>query len=228
MALILKSSKGVSVSENMFVLEKDRYTIGREAQNDIFLNDIYVSRLHAEIYMDKRRKWYIHDIGSKNGTFLNGERLGSDPAFLSSGDIISIADKVEFVFGHPIINSLTTQVSTAPISPYGIEINKDTEDVFIDSVRISPKLSPKEFLMLSYIAANPDRICKYRELYAVVYSERPQPNSNNFDPNDVQPSLYIVADGLRKKLKRQNIVRPVFKARSRVGYQLVRKDEEEE
>ncbi|MBQ6520994.1 MAG: FHA domain-containing protein [Anaerolineaceae bacterium] len=228
MVLLLKSSMGINVSENMINLVKDKYSIGRDARNDIFLNDIFISRFHAEVYRDARGRWYLHDMNSKNGTFLNGEKLDSNPVFLNAGDVISIAKKVEFIYGHEIMNDLSTQMATAPVSQYGIIINSDTEDVFIDSVRITPKFTPKEFAMLSYITSHPERICKYRELYAVVFSERPQPGTDSFLPDDVQPALYTVADSIRKKLKKQNITRPVIKARNKVGYQLIKKGETEE
>ena len=223
MALILKSG-GVGSAKNIYYLEKTSYTVGRDAECDIFLNDIFISRNHAALDLIKG-KWYVQDLNSKNGTFLNGERIASSPVLVSKGDILGFGGKVEFVFEHEIANMLSTQVSAAPVSPYGIEINEDTQDVRIDKIRITPKLSPKEFAMISYMMKDAGKIHKYSELYKVVFPERPQKGSDFYDPADVQKSLYTVADSFRKKLKRQNVLRQVLKARNNVGYQLVKNEE---
>ena len=57
------------------------YVIGRTDQSDIILKNDYISRTHVEIFSDKGAFW-IKDLGSKNGTFLNNkkieDRLGED------------------------------------------------------------------------------------------------------------------------------------------------------
>jgi hypothetical protein len=52
----------------------DRITIGRTLNNDIVINDSSVSRLHAYIRRDASG-WVVADAGSKNGSWLRGERL---------------------------------------------------------------------------------------------------------------------------------------------------------
>ena len=57
-----------------FMIEADVTSTGRNPENDVFLDDISVSRKHAEI----RRHpdgFYIHDLGSMNGTYVNRERV---------------------------------------------------------------------------------------------------------------------------------------------------------
>jgi hypothetical protein len=70
-----------------FILEKDAIKIGRHPKSDIFLDDITVSRRHAEIKLTEDGH-YIKDEGSLNGTYLNRERI--DEAKLRSGDEIQI------------------------------------------------------------------------------------------------------------------------------------------
>jgi pSer/pThr/pTyr-binding forkhead associated (FHA) protein len=57
-----------------FLLESDSTSVGRNTESDVFLDDISVSRTHAEI----RRQadgFAIHDLGSMNGTYVNRERV---------------------------------------------------------------------------------------------------------------------------------------------------------
>jgi pSer/pThr/pTyr-binding forkhead associated (FHA) protein len=63
--------------------------IGRHAECDITLSDSNVSRRHAEIHKDPSG-WILKDLGSTNGTSVNGTKISS-PRYLSDGDIISVA-----------------------------------------------------------------------------------------------------------------------------------------
>ena len=68
-------------------LDADLITIGRHPDSDIFLDDITVSRRHAEI--DQRAGRYIvRDVGSLNGTYVNRGRI--DEATLAPGDELQI------------------------------------------------------------------------------------------------------------------------------------------
>lgn len=62
-------------------------TIGRHPDSDIFLDDITVSRRHAEVRHSDGTYW-AHDVGSLNGTYLN--RHSIDDAALSSGDELQV------------------------------------------------------------------------------------------------------------------------------------------
>lgn len=57
-----------------FLLDADVTTAGRHPKADIFLDDVTVSRRHAEFRRDGRR-FLVHDLGSLNGTYYNGERV---------------------------------------------------------------------------------------------------------------------------------------------------------
>ncbi len=62
--------------------------IGRKAENLIILNDDFVSSEHALI-AKRDGQWWLSDIASTNGTYLNGERL-SQPRVLRIGDVVGI------------------------------------------------------------------------------------------------------------------------------------------
>ena len=78
---------------NRFMVNQSGATIGRASDCDIFLDDITVSRKHAEISFDQEFKFA--DAGSLNGSYLNNERVTT--VALNSGDEIQIG-KFHFVF----------------------------------------------------------------------------------------------------------------------------------
>lgn len=67
-------------------------TVGRSPDNDIVLQDGYVSRRHCTILVHTDQKAELFDTASKNGIFVNGQRL-SGSQFLKPGDEIRLCDK---------------------------------------------------------------------------------------------------------------------------------------
>ena len=74
-----------------FDLNAKPITVGRAASNDIRLpNDEFASSTHARIEPRRDGVW-VEDIGSTNGTFVNGTRLGRAQR-LTSGDVIRVGE----------------------------------------------------------------------------------------------------------------------------------------
>jgi pSer/pThr/pTyr-binding forkhead associated (FHA) protein len=72
-----------------------KITIGRDKSNTIVLEDILVSRFHAVIQKIKNA-YFLKDLGSKNGTEINGEALPKDKYIrINSNDIIKFG-RTEF------------------------------------------------------------------------------------------------------------------------------------
>jgi pSer/pThr/pTyr-binding forkhead associated (FHA) protein len=77
-----------------FLIEKDLTTVGRDTESDVFLDDVTVSRAHARI--DRRdRAFFVKDLGSLNGTYVNGEAV--EETKLARGDEVQIG-KFKLVF----------------------------------------------------------------------------------------------------------------------------------
>jgi pSer/pThr/pTyr-binding forkhead associated (FHA) protein len=79
-----------------FPLEGDVLTIGREAGNAIAINDAEVSRKHAQLVL-QGGKYVITDLGSTNGTFVNGQRLTGQHV-LQSGEVISLGEQISLLY----------------------------------------------------------------------------------------------------------------------------------
>jgi hypothetical protein len=77
-----------------FLLDHDVTTSGRHPDSDIFLDDVTVSRRHAEFHRGSGG-FTVRDVGSLNGTYVNRERVES--ATLANGDEVQIG-KFRLVF----------------------------------------------------------------------------------------------------------------------------------
>jgi pSer/pThr/pTyr-binding forkhead associated (FHA) protein len=77
-----------------FLLDQDVTTAGRHPDSDIFLDDVTVSRRHAE-FRRIGTEFQVNDVGSLNGTYLNRERI--ENATLAGGDEVQIG-KFRLVF----------------------------------------------------------------------------------------------------------------------------------
>lgn len=76
----------------IYPLVKDQTQIGRAADNDIVLDEVYSSRFHATIDF-RDGFFYIRDLNTSNGTFVNGNRV-IDSVVLNDGDRIKIGNSV--------------------------------------------------------------------------------------------------------------------------------------
>jgi len=77
-----------------FLLDSDVTTAGRHPESDIFLDDVTVSRRHAE-FVREEGGFSVRDVGSLNGTYLDRQRI--DQAGLAGGDEVQIG-KYRLVF----------------------------------------------------------------------------------------------------------------------------------
>ena len=85
-ALVVRSGGGRAGEH--FIPQGDRTTIGRSPDNDIFLDDVTVSRKHA-VVLQSGGELQIEDLGSLNGTFVNRRRIDAATR-LESGDEVQI------------------------------------------------------------------------------------------------------------------------------------------
>jgi predicted component of type VI protein secretion system len=92
-----------------FTLEGDQITIGRDSVNEIVINDAEISRRHARLTF-QGGKYVLEDLGSTNGTFVNGQRLAG-PRVLKAGEVVSFGEQIVVVFEATNIDPGATMVS---------------------------------------------------------------------------------------------------------------------
>lgn len=85
MRLVIQSGQSVGLT---FELNKDTIRVGRDANCDVPVSDVAVSRDHCRIQREARG-WVIQDSGSRNGTLVDGERIQSQRV-LNPGDVITV------------------------------------------------------------------------------------------------------------------------------------------
>jgi hypothetical protein len=78
--------------DNVYPLKIGLNTIGRMPDNDVVLEDAFVSRRHCAVLVHAGDTCELHDVASKNGTLLNGRKI-SGPTRLKSGDEIGMCNK---------------------------------------------------------------------------------------------------------------------------------------
>ena len=78
-----------------FLLDDDEVMSGRHPDSDIFLDDVTVSRKHADLPSHEGDGFVVRDVGSLNGTYVNRELV--DEATLTTGDEVQIG-KFRLVF----------------------------------------------------------------------------------------------------------------------------------
>jgi pSer/pThr/pTyr-binding forkhead associated (FHA) protein len=75
----------------------DAVTLGRDPLADVVINDPEVSRQHARL-IRRGDGFLVQDLGSTNGTFLDGQRLGGEPVPVAPGQVITIGTNISLVF----------------------------------------------------------------------------------------------------------------------------------
>jgi phosphoserine phosphatase RsbU/P len=118
-------------SRERFPLANERVTIGRSRDSDIFLPDQWLSRHHAEI-LKKEANFFLHDLGSKNGTLLNGEPVHGDRR-LRHGDVITL--------GEHVLTFSIEEVDEDSQPPEGTRIFSARE---LSDIKTKPSIDPEE------------------------------------------------------------------------------------
>lgn len=88
MPLLIVSIDGVEIRR--VPVQKERTTLGRHSGNDIVLTDSVVSGRHCVFELEGGADVFLEDLGSTNGTYLNGQMLHSQRPLLRNRDVVGI------------------------------------------------------------------------------------------------------------------------------------------
>ena len=159
--LILTEGPGAG---HRWELDKEICTIGRSESCDIVLPDRKVSRFHARI---KRQGEHhiLEDLGSKNGTFVNGEEVKA-PYILRDGDEISIALSFKFTF---VDVGATAPLVFAEKMP--LRLDKASRRVWVRGQELDPPLSPAQFRLLETLYDAAGRVVSREEIARAIWPD---------------------------------------------------------
>lgn len=186
--------------------------VGRSSGADLILNDNYASRNHGEIH-ELDGAYRVHDLGSKNGIFVNGRRLGEGAtAWLKDGDEIQFAS-TRFRFLDP--SATLTAPSLIAVDAPDLRVDPSTRQVYVDGTLVDPPLSVKQFDLLYYLFQNRGRAVSKDELAHNVW---PEVEGDTYDAN-----IDRMVSRVRSRIEPQSQGEPRFLATIRgYGYELKR------
>jgi hypothetical protein len=95
----------------IFPVEKNEIFIGRDLGNDVVISDAEISRRHARLVM-QAGGFVLEDLGSTNGTVVNGQRL-MGPYLLRPGEVITLGEHVTLTFDSVVFDPDATVASGA-------------------------------------------------------------------------------------------------------------------
>jgi DNA-binding response OmpR family regulator len=140
----------------------DGITLGRSPDCTITIPVRWVSRQHAVL---RRRggQFVLEDAGSKNGVFVNGQRvIKAHP--LADGDVIQLAPGLELIY--------VDSEATAPLPGRrgkGLHVDPAERQVYVHGQLLSPPLSNQQYQLLAMLAENPNKVYSRAEVVEAAW-----------------------------------------------------------
>ncbi len=166
-------------------LNKDEYLIGREAPADLVVPMPRISRRHALITRSGS-DYYLADLNSRNGTFVNGQLVGAEPRRLQDRDELVLGGSIAFRFHDPSETIAGPRLGRLK----GVWLDEATREVWVDAQPIDPPLSAAQFTLLALLYHSAGQVISRAQIVATVWA--------GVDPTGVGEEA---VDGLIKRLR---------------------------
>ncbi len=132
---------------------------------DVAFPDRQISRRHAEIFVEQGR-YFLRDLGSKNGTFLNGQPV-REAVLLQDNDEVQLALCVRLRF----IGADATLPLEDVRASKELRLDRESRQVWIGIRDVTPPLSPAQFSLLELLAQEAGRVSSRDQVVAAVWSD---------------------------------------------------------
>lgn len=149
-----------------WIIDQGRVLIGRGSDCDIVLPERQTSRHHARIERDDGG-YLLRDLGSKNGTYVNGQEVRDKPYRLKDGDEIQIALCVKMGF----VGADATLPLELTGPNRGVRIDQAARRVFIGGHELIPPLSVAQYRLLELLLDHEGEVVSRDEIVAAVWPE---------------------------------------------------------
>jgi len=156
-----------SSPKTQWPLFKPSNIIGRESDSDIQISERQVSRQHAEISRTDD-SYIIRDLGSKNGTFLNGQPVLGQSQILRNGDEIGIALCAKLTF---VAEDATAPIVMLPEQEPGLKMDLAAKRVWVKGEEVDPPLSLAQYSLLELLYKNAGNVVSRDAVVNVVWSQ---------------------------------------------------------
>lgn len=164
---ILTVIEGKYVNQH-WAIDKDEIFIGRDDTCDVMIPERQISRQHIRITWEDQQ-YYITDLESRNGTWLNGERLEGTTELYDNDEIhVALAVRLQFIGSG----------ATAPLPfelPQNIggrlRIDMQARRVFINGEELDPPLSLPQYRLLEMLYQQDGTICTRDEVVEAVWPD---------------------------------------------------------
>ncbi len=148
-------------------IERDSFVIGRDEECDLVLNDRAISRQHARIWREEGL-FFINDLESKNGTWVNGEPV-TEPRQLTDGCRIQLAMTVRIAFTE---SDATVEIAFEPGQLRSkLTLDRNARRVFIGQQEVIPPLSLPQYRLLQLLFDANGAVCTREEVVETVWPE---------------------------------------------------------
>jgi predicted component of type VI protein secretion system len=178
----------LDAQQTEWLLEKSDYLIGSEPPADLVVPLSRVERQHARI-IRAGRSYAIHDLDSRNGTFLNGKPIGADPQPLKDGDQIGLGGTIALRF-----HDTSSVAAEQPNASSGVWVDEALQAAWVDGRRIEPPLAPAQLALLALLHRAAGQAVARPQIVAAVWP--------NTDPDGVGGhAIDALAKRLRARLR---------------------------
>lgn len=149
---------------------KNSLEIGRDAECDVTIEDRQVSRHHARVFL-REGFVYLQDLGSKNGTFFEGDQIGSEVR-LSDGDSIQIALVQKFAFYSSDATMPIEDLNPALLQgARRLQLDERSRRVWVRGNELLPALSAAQFRLLYCLYEQSGQVVPRDELIRKTWEE---------------------------------------------------------
>lgn len=159
--------QGGQLKGSEYVLSKDSTSIGRALDSDLVVDDRLASRRHARVDRE-HGQFVITDCGSRNGTFLNGQRI-SEPHVLRDGDELQIGLDFKALYVDP--EATGALVTEAIIRGRGLWLDQDRREIWVQGRKLAPPVSKAQFRLLALLQEEPGRVYSRDEIVRAAWPE---------------------------------------------------------
>jgi DNA-binding winged helix-turn-helix (wHTH) protein len=188
----IKLEPGVS-----FYVNVPEFAIGRSVNNDLFIDSAKISRSHVRLTACDDETYKLVDLGSANGTSLNGRKLekNEECRLRSTGEI-----QLAGVFHLKFVDSGATDVTPETLTVYGITLSHADRHVQLQGTTAAEeiRLSSSEYQFLKLLMEAFPEPVSHRDLAYAIWGWEPD---NPEDDKRVRDALFNIVKRLRERLE---------------------------